>query len=131
MCIGNPEDLPEEILQEAIIALEDHGAVIGPSPDGGYYLIGFTQETFSPKTFEAVTWSTAKVFKETISKLKDQRQSIRILPKWSDVDALADLQGLIKILRKEINTAILRVKREAQRKIMFPKFPEHLILDYI
>jgi len=89
-------DLPEEILKEAIIALEDHSTVIGPSPDGGYYLIGFTQEAFSPKTFEAVTWSTAKVFKETISKLKDQGQSIHILPEWSDVDTLTDLQDLFE-----------------------------------
>jgi rSAM/selenodomain-associated transferase 1 len=89
-------DLPEEILQEAITALDDHGAVIGPSPDGGYYLIGLTQEAFSPKTFEAVTWSTAKVFKETISKLKDQGQSIHILPEWSDVDTLTDLQDLFE-----------------------------------
>ena len=89
-------DLPEEILKEAIIALEDHSTVIGPSPDGGYYLIGFTQEAFSPKTFEAVTWSTAKVFKETISKLKNQRQNIHVLPEWRDVDTLADLQNLFE-----------------------------------
>lgn len=89
-------DLPEEILKEAIIALQDHDAVIGPSPDGGYYLIGLTQEAFSPKTFEAVTWSTAKVFKETISKLKNQRQNIYILPEWRDVDTLADLRNLFE-----------------------------------
>ncbi len=89
-------DLPEEILKEANIALEDHSTVIGPSPDGGYYLIGFTQEAFSPKTFEAVTWSTAKVFKETISKLKNQRQNIHILPEWRDVDTLTDLQNLFE-----------------------------------
>jgi rSAM/selenodomain-associated transferase 1 len=89
-------DLPEKILQEASVALESHSAVIGPSPDGGYYLIGFTQEAFSPKTFESVTWSTEKVFKETITKLKDQGQSIHILPEWSDVDTLADLKDLFK-----------------------------------
>lgn len=89
-------DLPEEILQEAIVALQDYGAVIGPSPDGGYYLIGFTQEAFSAKTFQAITWSTEKVFKETISELKDQGQKVHILPEWSDVDNLADLIDLFK-----------------------------------
>ncbi|MFH0897817.1 MAG: TIGR04282 family arsenosugar biosynthesis glycosyltransferase [Candidatus Bathyarchaeota archaeon] len=90
-------DLPNEILQEASEALESHNAVIGPSPDGGYYLIGFTQEAFSSKTLEAVTWSTEKVFKETISNLKDQKQSVHILPEWSDVDNLADLKDLFKM----------------------------------
>jgi len=89
-------DLSEEMLREAIVALENHSAVIGPSPDGGYYLIGFTQDAFSPETFEAVTWSTGKVFKETISKLKGQRQSIHILPEWSDVDTFNDLKYLFE-----------------------------------
>lgn len=89
-------DLPKEILQEAIVALQDYDAVIGPSPDGGYYLIGFTQEAFSPKTFEAISWSTERVFKETVSILRDQGQKVHILPEWSDVDNLVDLIDLFK-----------------------------------
>jgi len=89
-------DLPKEILQEAIVALQDYNAVIGPSPDGGYCLIGFTQEAFSPKTFEAISWSTERVFKETVSILRDQGQKVHILPEWSDVDNLVDLIDLFK-----------------------------------
>ena len=84
--------------------MENHGAVIGPSPDSGYYLIGFTQNAFSPETFEAVTWSTEKVFKETISKLKDQRQSIHILPEWSDMDTFNDLKYLFERIKIQSST---------------------------
>lgn len=113
-------DLPEEILKEAIIALQDHDAVIGPSPDGGYYLIGFTQEAFSPKTFEAVTWSTAKVFKETISKLNNQRQNIHILPEWRDVDTLTDLQNLFeRNHNSKFNTSKTMKMLHAQSKTWF------------
>lgn len=113
-------DLPEEILKEANIALEDHSTVIGPSPDGGYYLIGFTQEAFSPKTFEDVTWSTAKVFKETISKLKNQRQNIHILPEWRDVDTLTDLQNLYKRNHdSKFNTSKTMKMLNAQSKTWF------------
>jgi rSAM/selenodomain-associated transferase 1 len=89
-------DIPKKILQEARLALERYSVVIGPSTDGGYYLIGFTKQGFSPQTFEAVTWSTNKVFNETMCKLKDQSQSIHILPEWSDVDTFADLKRLFK-----------------------------------
>jgi hypothetical protein len=89
-------DLPEEILKEAVASLENHDAVIGPSPDGGYYIIGFTTNAFSPETFDGVSWSTEKVFKETVSKLKCQGQTVQILPEWRDVDTLADLKDLFE-----------------------------------
>ena len=87
-------DLPEEILLEANSALENHDAVIGPSTDGGYYLIGFQRTTFSSKAFEGIAWSTASVFKETIEKLKHERRTIQVLPEWSDVDTFEDLKAL-------------------------------------
>ena len=39
-------DLPAWIIEEAFFSLDDHDAVIGPSSDGGYYLIGFRKEAF-------------------------------------------------------------------------------------
>ncbi len=113
-------DLPEEVLKEALIALQDHDTVIGPSPDGGYYLIGFTQEAFSPKTFKAVTWSTSRVFKETISKLKDQRRKIHILPEWRDVDTVADLENLFERNRNsKFKTSKTMKMLRAQSKTWF------------
>lgn len=125
-------DLPEEILKEAIIALEDHGAVVGPSPDGGYYLIGFAQEFFSPKTFEAVTWGTAKVFKETISKLKDQGQRIHILPEWSDVDTLTDVQDLFERNRdSKFNSSKTMRMLHVQSRLWFYSEENNKQLDQI
>jgi uncharacterized protein len=104
--VSDCPDLTEGILREAIAALEDNDAVIGPSPDGGYYLIGFTRKAFSPKTFEAVTWSTERVFGETLSKLKDQGQRFYVLPNWPDVDTLADLRDLFERNQKsEFNSS--------------------------
>ena len=40
-------DLPEKIISSALSGLETHDAVIGPTIDGGYYLIGFRKKTFS------------------------------------------------------------------------------------
>ena len=47
-------DLPGSFLHEALEALESSEAVIGPSNDGGYYLIGFSQEAFLPVAFDGI-----------------------------------------------------------------------------
>jgi rSAM/selenodomain-associated transferase 1 len=89
-------DLPVDVLLKACEALETEDVVIGPSPDGGYYLIGFQRTTFLSKTFEGITWSSDKVLNETISQLKMAGRSVRFLPLWSDVDTYEDLQALIR-----------------------------------
>lgn len=89
-------DLPEGIVIEARDALGIHDVVIGPSLDGGYYLIGFKSNTFLPKAFDGIAWSTDAVFRETVDRLKEAALDVLILPPWSDVDTLDDLIGLCK-----------------------------------
>src|SRR5687768_5564995 len=48
--------LPKEIVEEACARLGDHDVVIGPSSDGGYYLIAMA--AFHGGLFERITWST-------------------------------------------------------------------------
>lgn len=87
-------DLPEKILLEACAALQTHDAVIGPSLDGGYYLIGFQQNTFFSDTFKGIRWSTKSVFNGTIDKLRKGKRSIHILPCWADIDTCEDLKNV-------------------------------------
>ena len=97
MAIGSDSpDLPEGIVIEAREALEVHDVVIGPSIDGGYYLIGFKPDTFLPKAFDGIAWSTDAVFRETVDRLKEAALDVLILPPWSDVDTLDDLIVLCK-----------------------------------
>jgi hypothetical protein len=89
-------DLPARFIHEACAELEHDSVVIGPAIDGGYYLIGFTRHTFSPRAFEGIEWSTPTVFAETLRRLQDSSKEgdIHILPAWKDVDTLEDLQAL-------------------------------------
>jgi rSAM/selenodomain-associated transferase 1 len=89
-------DLPTEYLQLAFKALETNGVVIGPSSDGGYYLIGFTKEAFLPDVFEGITWSSVDVFEQTLNILKQHKQRVYLLPQWHDVDTWADLSELVE-----------------------------------
>jgi rSAM/selenodomain-associated transferase 1 len=88
-------DLPVEFLSEALDALESNEAVIGPSKDGGYYLIGFTQTSFLPVAFDNITWSASTVCRKTQEILRNNKLNVHLLREWSDVDTEVDLQSLL------------------------------------
>ena len=85
-------DLPIQFIEEAFASLLEKDAVIGPSLDGGYYLIGFKNETFSPRAFEGIHWSTASVFEKTLTTLKQEGLTVHTLPPLRDIDTAEDLR---------------------------------------
>jgi rSAM/selenodomain-associated transferase 1 len=87
-------DLPESFLREAFEKLESHDAVIGPSSDGGYYLIGFSENSFVSEAFDSIAWSTSAVFDQTQMRLKTHQLNVHLLPQWHDVDTYSDLDDL-------------------------------------
>ena len=87
-------DLPVSFLREAFEELDSHDAVVGPSSDGGYYLIGFSVDSFAPEAFDGIAWSTSAVLGETRMKLKKHGLGVHLLPQWHDVDTCSDLDGL-------------------------------------
>jgi len=89
----NP-DLPGGILRKAREALGKNEAVIGPTLDGGYYLIGFRAEAFVPGAFFGIDWSTPRVFGQTIAKIRDAGRKVAVLPYWNDIDTVEDLRAL-------------------------------------
>jgi rSAM/selenodomain-associated transferase 1 len=68
-------------------------AVLGPSQDGGYYLVGLNRPT--PALFENMTWSHDRVFTQTLTKLMNLGIETHQLPIGFDIDTPADLQNLI------------------------------------
>jgi rSAM/selenodomain-associated transferase 1 len=85
-------DLPVRIVTTAFERLNRFDIVIGPSGDGGYYLLGFRQKTFFPEVFQGITWSTAMVCAETLKKIEQAGYSVSLLPEWKDIDHYTDLQ---------------------------------------
>ncbi len=89
--------LPIQYVEHALDLLESRDVVIGPSVDGGYYLIGFSKHGASlliPTIFEEVTWSTDVVFRQTLEKIRMINARLGLLPPWYDVDTPAGLQLL-------------------------------------
>jgi len=87
-------DLPPAVINEAFLGLETSDAVIGPSLDGGYYLIGFNETKFLPDIFENIKWSTPTVFQETMTIFQEHNYHVHKLTGWRDVDDFADLKAL-------------------------------------
>jgi rSAM/selenodomain-associated transferase 1 len=89
-------DLPNRYIEQAFTILQTRDIVLGPTADGGYYLIGFNTNTFTPNVFEDIPWSNQTVFQETMMKIKQAHRSLGLLPIWSDIDTIADLKHLIQ-----------------------------------
>jgi rSAM/selenodomain-associated transferase 1 len=89
-------DLPARIIEMAFLALEDHDAVIGPSADGGYYLIGFRRESFNPHVFGGLIWGSETVFQETMNIFHTDKTLVHVLPVWHDIDRPEDIAILLK-----------------------------------
>jgi rSAM/selenodomain-associated transferase 1 len=87
-------DLPINYIEEAFKSLKEMDAVIGPAFDGGYYLIGFKDKTFSPQVFEGIAWGTETVFDKTVRVLKKLHQRVHTLPYQRDIDTAEDLKRL-------------------------------------
>jgi uncharacterized protein len=76
----------------ATLAADEADVVVGPSDDGGYYLIGLRAPR--PELFADVPWSTADVLAVTLGRARDLGLRVRLLPAWFDVDTEADLRRL-------------------------------------
>jgi len=84
-------DIPElgtGHLREAFDALAEHGLVIGPSTDGGYWLIGLKH---TADLFQGVDWGTEKVLDQTVALANRQGLKIHLLQPLSDIDTEEDL----------------------------------------
>ena len=94
--------VPETAFTQAIEELERTGdrIVLGPSADGGYYLIGMKRA--HPEVFEQITWSTGTVAAETRQRALTAGIEVVDLPMWYDVDDGATLA----ILRAELLRSI-------------------------
>ena len=89
-------DVPGDYVEEAFSSLDECDAIIGPCSDGGYYLIGFSKESFLPEAFEDIDWSTSEVLEQTVDKLEMHGRKVHLLQQWYDVDTLADLEALTR-----------------------------------
>ena len=80
--------LKASILQKAFEELETNDVVIGPSKDGGYYLIGMS--SFNPEVLDNIKWSTELVLSQTEERAEENNLSLAKLEYLNDIDTEED-----------------------------------------
>lgn len=86
--------LDEAILEDAFALLSTSDAILSPTLDGGYYLIGFHASTFTCKAFEGITYSKEDVFEKTLTQLQPLHVSMGKM--LQDIDTVDDLKAYDK-----------------------------------
>lgn len=84
-CIGMDEDFIDGVFSD----LDENNFVIGPSSDGGYYLLALKESC--PWLFENVKWSTDEVLDVTLDRIEARNLTVKELDEKIDVDNLKDL----------------------------------------
>ena len=89
--------LPRVRVEEAFTRLDEADVVLGPSDDGGYYLVGVRRRV--PDMFCDIAWGTSQVWGQTLARISTI--CVATLPPWYDVDELDDLRRLAEELRHQ------------------------------
>jgi len=84
--------LPASFINQAFEQLANADVVLGPTQDGGYYLIGLKQP--QPRLLREVQMSTPQVLSDTLALAEATGLAVSLLPAWYDVDTIDDLHHL-------------------------------------
>jgi rSAM/selenodomain-associated transferase 1 len=84
--------LPLVCLEGAFSGLDHADITLGPSHDGGYYLIGMKR--LHIELFQEIAWSTERVLPQTLAACNRLGLAVQQLPEWYDVDLVGDLERL-------------------------------------
>ena len=94
---GDSPTLPAHYLRSAFDQLTDDVVLLGPTLDGGYYLIGACRPR--PALFEWEELDGARICRQTQARAEAQGARVVLLPPWYDVDTTEDLEQLVEELR--------------------------------
>ncbi len=100
--------LPRAVLEEAFEKLAAHDVVIGPTHDGGYYLVG--AKASHPTLFAHDGMGTSSALERLLWRTRDLRLSVALVDSFYDIDVEDDLTRLAE----ELRVAPARAPRTAQ-----------------
>jgi len=85
-------DLPAAYIRDAFdyLTANQADAVLGPSSDGGYYLLGMSR--LLPQFFVNIDWSSPQVLRQSLAAAEKEECRTVLLPGWHDIDTLEDLE---------------------------------------
>jgi len=113
-CLINSDSpmVTADAFRQAVVELQgaDNRIVLGPSDDGGYYLIGMRKA--HRRLFEDIDWSTERVFAQTLDRARELTLNVHVLPKFYDIDDAMALWRLCSELLDEKSDDVAPATRE-------------------
>ncbi|WP_109302476.1 DUF2064 domain-containing protein [Aquimarina sp. AU474] len=107
--IGNDTPfLTKKHLLDSAKLLEKNKFVIGPSVDGGFYLMGLHKSQFDPLAFLKLPWRSKKLAKSITALLKNNAIEVAKLQVLYDIDSIEDLK-IIKTFGKVLSKSLLKI----------------------
>ncbi len=91
-------NVPLEYVRQAFDRLQRHNVVLGPTEDGGYWLVGAAGGV--PNIFDSIPWSTPQVWSASLAAIRSAGLSHSEVPTWYDIDEQEDLSRLIRDLQQ-------------------------------
>jgi len=95
---GDTPHLPPETLAGAFALLDRHDLVVGPTEDGGFYLVGAT--CAHAGLFDADGLGTGGALRSLLARADERGLSVALTEAWYDVDEGSDLARLGADLRR-------------------------------
>ncbi len=89
--------LPAAVLENAFAALMEHDMVVGPTHDGGYYLVG--AKAAHPALFDSDGMGTKSALEVLLARAREMQLSVALTDPFYDVDVEGDLTRLAADLR--------------------------------
>ncbi len=102
--------------------LEENSLILGPSKDGGFYLMGIHNSQFDPTTFEQLPWQTHELAQQFIKNISttseaNKKPKFLLLKSLSDIDVIYDIDRILNerlfityTLREILETLVSKVK---------------------
>lgn len=91
-------DLDRTIIIEAFRTLDNTDIVLGPSRDGGYYLIAMNK--LQPELFTGIAWSSCHVVEQSLSRARESGLRVELLSELHDLDTIDDLRLFPEIAKR-------------------------------
>ncbi len=118
--IGNdsPQLKPEHIF-EAENQLKNNRFVLGPSADGGFYLMGLHLDQFNPNMFRQLAWQTSNLSKQLLDLVSVSKEVV-CLETLFDIDTVTDIKSFIAFanyIPKKLLQILLHILAEAKKTL--------------
>jgi hypothetical protein len=102
-------DITGDIIQKVFEGLKKYNLVLGPTTDGGYYLIGMNKTAFdraNPGLFHEIQWGTDGVLSQTLGAARELRLSYHLIDTLDDVDRPEDIAVWHRALNRRLEPAV-------------------------